>query len=269
MGLFSKKYCDICGEQIRFLGNRKVEDGNMCKDCAEKLSTWFSDRRRTTVADIKSQLNAREANRALVSAFSPTRTFGSYCTVQLDDRTGQFVALRSGMSLKDNPDVLSLSQITGCEVDVSQSRLEQTYRNEEGKSVSYEPQRYTYSYSFSVKLSLDHPYIDDIRLQLNRSAVKLEAGMPVETKTLLGTIKTYTPNPPDVTKSEEYQQYLQQAEELRKALLGLDSEPAEEASAGQTPAEAPASVPAGWVVCPNCTAKYQPSGDGKCPYCAL
>ena len=26
MGLFDKKYCDICGEKIGFLGNRKLEE---------------------------------------------------------------------------------------------------------------------------------------------------------------------------------------------------------------------------------------------------
>ena len=36
MGLFDKKYCDICGEKIGLLGNRKLEDGNLCKDCAKK-----------------------------------------------------------------------------------------------------------------------------------------------------------------------------------------------------------------------------------------
>ena len=30
MGLFDKKYCDICGEKIGLLGNRKLEDGNLC-----------------------------------------------------------------------------------------------------------------------------------------------------------------------------------------------------------------------------------------------
>ena len=50
MGLFDKKYCDICGEKIGLLGNRKLEDGNLCKDCAKKLSPWFSDRRNSTVA---------------------------------------------------------------------------------------------------------------------------------------------------------------------------------------------------------------------------
>ena len=35
MGLFDKKVCDICGEKIGLLGNRKLDDGNLCKDCAE------------------------------------------------------------------------------------------------------------------------------------------------------------------------------------------------------------------------------------------
>ena len=41
MGLFDKKICDICGEKIGLLGNRKLDDGNLCKDCAKKLSPWF------------------------------------------------------------------------------------------------------------------------------------------------------------------------------------------------------------------------------------
>lgn len=49
MGLFDKKYCDICGEKIGFLGNRKLADGNLCKDCAAKLSRWFTERKQSTV----------------------------------------------------------------------------------------------------------------------------------------------------------------------------------------------------------------------------
>ena len=40
MGLFDKKYCDVCGAKIGFLGNRKLEDGSLCKDCAGKLSPF-------------------------------------------------------------------------------------------------------------------------------------------------------------------------------------------------------------------------------------
>ena len=30
MGLFDKKNCDICGDKIGLLGNRKLDDGNLC-----------------------------------------------------------------------------------------------------------------------------------------------------------------------------------------------------------------------------------------------
>ena len=51
MGLFDKKNCDICGEKIGLLGNRKLDDGNLCKNCASKLSPWFEERRHSTVED--------------------------------------------------------------------------------------------------------------------------------------------------------------------------------------------------------------------------
>ena len=32
--LFEKKECSVCGGEIGLLGNRKLEDGNLCKNCA-------------------------------------------------------------------------------------------------------------------------------------------------------------------------------------------------------------------------------------------
>ena len=74
--LFEKKECSICGGEIGLLGNRKLEDGNMCKTCAAKLSPWFEDRRESTVAQIEEQLAYREANKEKVAAFTTTRTLG-------------------------------------------------------------------------------------------------------------------------------------------------------------------------------------------------
>ena len=68
MGLFDKKYCDICGEKIGLLGNRKLENGNLCKNCARKLSPWFSDRRGSTVEEIRAQLAYRAENQEKVAA---------------------------------------------------------------------------------------------------------------------------------------------------------------------------------------------------------
>ena len=100
MGLFDKKYCDICGEKIGLLGNRKLEDGNLCKNCAKKLSPWFSDRRQSTVAEIREQLAYREANREKVTAFRTTRTLGENTKVLLDEDAGLFM-LTAARNLED------------------------------------------------------------------------------------------------------------------------------------------------------------------------
>ena len=52
MGLFDvfkKKECCICGNEVGLIGNRKLEDGNMCSKCAKQLSPWFDDRRHSTM----------------------------------------------------------------------------------------------------------------------------------------------------------------------------------------------------------------------------
>ncbi|MBQ4248929.1 MAG: DUF4428 domain-containing protein, partial [Clostridia bacterium] len=85
MGLFSKKSCSICGGEIGLFGNRKLDDGNMCKNCAAKLSPWFSDRRKSTVAEIEEQLQYREANKEAIAAFNPTRTFGANMKLIIDE----------------------------------------------------------------------------------------------------------------------------------------------------------------------------------------
>ena len=70
MGFFDKKYCDVCGEKIGLLGNRKLEDGNLCKECASKLSPFFSDRKSSTVEEIKQQLAYREGKPAAAGRLS-------------------------------------------------------------------------------------------------------------------------------------------------------------------------------------------------------
>ena len=69
--MFEKKECSICGGEIGLLGNRKLADGNLCKNCAKKLSPWFEERRQSTVEDIRRQLDYREMNKEAVRAGGP------------------------------------------------------------------------------------------------------------------------------------------------------------------------------------------------------
>ena len=94
MGLFDKKYCSICGNQIKLLGNRKLEDGNCCKECASKLFPFFSERRHSTVESIKEQLQYREDNKQEVAAFKSIRDNYPKLILTLDDI---FVENRNGI----------------------------------------------------------------------------------------------------------------------------------------------------------------------------
>ena len=151
MGLFDKKYCDICGEKIGLLGNRKLEDGNLCKDCAKKLSPWFSDRRNSTVAEIKEQLEYRERNKEDVARFHTTRTLGSSTRILLDEDAQKFMVTYARNIQDANPDVLDYSQVTGCRINVDESRIEIEREGPDGKKVSYNPPRYQGGPGFSSK----------------------------------------------------------------------------------------------------------------------
>ncbi|MBQ1380245.1 MAG: DUF4428 domain-containing protein, partial [Erysipelotrichaceae bacterium] len=95
MGLFDKKYCDICGKEIGLLGNRKLEDGNMCKNCAAKLSHWFTGRKRTSVEAIKEQLAYREENKRNLSSLMPTVTINGGKNVYIDEAAKKFIVTSS------------------------------------------------------------------------------------------------------------------------------------------------------------------------------
>ena len=174
MGLFDKKYCDICGEKIGLLGNQELEDGNLCKDCAKQLSPWFSDRRRSTVEDIKRQLAYREENRGRASQFRTTRSYGEDCKVLLDEEHRWLTVTRARDLADANPDILDYTALTGCRVDIDESRTEQKREGPDDKEVSYNPPRYEYSYDFEVIISVNNPYFDEMKFRLNNSSVYIE-----------------------------------------------------------------------------------------------
>lgn len=172
MGLFDKKSCDICGDKIGLLGNRKLDDGNLCKKCAGKLSPWFEERRHSTVEDIKRQLAYREENQNAVRNFRVTREFSAdRYHVFIDDNKGMF-AVAFNMSEQDNPDIVPLSAITSCRMEIEEEREEEEYTDQDGNSRSYVPPRYNYSYDYKIKLGVNTPWFDDMDFKLNTFSVR-------------------------------------------------------------------------------------------------
>ncbi|MBE6794700.1 MAG: DUF4428 domain-containing protein [Ruminococcaceae bacterium] len=168
MGLFDKKFCDVCGEKIGLLGNRKLEDGNLCKDCARKLSPFFSERRSSTVEEIKAQLEYREQNKTQVANFRPTKEYGyGSKKVYVDMNQRKFIVTSDSTWQDSNPDVIDFSQVTSVNTDIEEHKSEIYYENSEGKEVSYNPRRYEFEYEFEVKIFVDSPWFNDITLELS------------------------------------------------------------------------------------------------------
>lgn len=234
MGLFDKKYCSVCGEKIGFLGNRKLEDGNLCKNCARKLSPFFSERRHSTVEEIGEQLAYREANKEKVAAFHPTRTFNCREYLILDEDKRQLIVSNHKNWKDENPDVIDFADVTGCDIDVDESRRELYRKNAEGKNVSYEPKRYEYSYDFNMTIAVNNPYFSEIPIRVNDDEIKYRAG-------------------------SEFRQAEQLATEIRELLLGIRADHRKAVEA--------AAAPKKKVVCPYCGATTTPDEKGCCEYC--
>lgn len=167
MGFFSKKYCDICGEKISLIGNKKLDDGNMCKTCAKKLSPWFSDRRKSSLSDINEQLKYREDNKNKVSTFNVTRTLGSNPKVLINDNDNQFMVAYDDNYVAENPDVINMSDVINCVLDIDETKTEIMRIDENGKEVSHMIRRYDYSYNFYVIINVNNPYFTEIKFKLN------------------------------------------------------------------------------------------------------
>ena len=266
--LFDKKECSICGDEIGLLGNRKLEDGNMCKNCAAKLSPWFSDRRESTVAEIQEQLSYREANQEKVSAFRITRTLGENTKALLDEDAGLFMVTSAKNLEEANPDVLSFSNVTGCQLDIEESKTEIEYRDEEGNRQSFTPKRYAYSYDFYIVIHVNNPYFNEIRFQLNSESVDDDAETLLDgpdDMRMHGRFRgsmggsSLTSNAEEVRASVEYQQYEAMGQEIKDALLQVRQQVREEAAAAAAPKAA--------VTCPYCGATTVPDASGCCEFC--
>lgn len=246
--MFEKKVCAICGAEIGMLGNRKLEDGNMCKECEAKLSPWFNERRSSTVKQIEEQLAYREENKQAVAVFRTTRSLGKYTKVLLDEDAGNFVVTSARDLVEANPDVLSFSQVTGCELKIEEDSTEEMTEDKDGRSVSYNPPRYTYSYDFDIMIRVNHPYFDEISFRLNSSSVETTNGIAVPAN-----------RKPIPTRSMEYKEYARIGQEI-KEILTTGWQKAREK-------EIAAAAPKVTINCPYCGAPTIPDDAGCCEYC--
>lgn len=261
--LFDKKECAFCGEGIGLLGNRKLEDGNMCKNCAAKLSPWFDERRNSTVEQIGQQLEYREANRQKLADFQATRTLGEDTKVILDENAGVFVVTSARDLISKNPDIIKFSEVTGCNVEVDENREEIEYENADGEMVGYNPPRYEYSYDFWVTIHVRNPYFDEIRFKLNNYSVEVKEssfGQQGFGSQGFGSQGFGSQGmSQNIQNDVKCRHYLQLGEEIKEALTQIRQQVREEVVAAAQPKAA--------MTCAYCGATTTPDATGRCEYC--
>ena len=182
MGLFDrfkKQDCEICGKEVGMFGYKKLEDGEICKDCVKLLSPWFEDRRHATVAQIKEQIAYREQNAKEHENFTISRKLGDEEYYMYIEEVGGvptrfFVTAKSDYKA-ENPDIISFRDVASCVTDIQVRDEEMKQRNSEGQMVSYRPPRYKHHHDFYIKMDIrNNPYFDDIKFRINGSAITLE-----------------------------------------------------------------------------------------------
>ena len=262
--LFEKKECSVCGGEIGLLGNRKLEDGNLCKNCARKLSPWFEDRRESTVDQIKEQLAYREANERELANFRVSRILGDFYKMYIEEVNGvptRFLVSDADSYMDENPDIIAFKDVLSCVVDIEADEEEVKQDGPDGKKISYNPPRYETQYDFCIQMQIgNNPYFDDIRFKINSETVLLKT-RGATTGSFLGM--SFTGAPVDVSdprEKERHKKYTAMCQQIEEVVRCSRQQP--QAAA---PAEAPAAPQSGPKFCQSCGA---PADGGKfCQSC--
>lgn len=196
MGLFDKltkkNNCNICGEKIGLL-DATLADGYLCKACKKKLSPYFDLSKKNTVEQIQMQLRDREVtNRERLAQMTPNRIYGDFGVILIDEAhqtfavlpdtsDGAFKSAKAVSSLADvidkNPDVISFSQVNEADLDLRVTSREEK-KTVDGKQVSYDPKHFTYMCDFTMRIKVDHPYLESVYVPLCNGTVQIPVDEP-------------------------------------------------------------------------------------------
>ena len=182
MGLFDrfkKQDCEICGKEVGMFGYKKLEDGEICKDCVKLLSPWFEDRRHATVAQIKEQIAYRQRNAEDLEYFTISRQLGKNEYImyieEIDGFPTRFFVTNHSDYKAVNPDIIFFKDVVSCVTDVDERHEEIKQRNSEGQMVSCRPPRYKHHYDFYIRMEIrNNPYFHEIKFRINSSDIVLE-----------------------------------------------------------------------------------------------
>lgn len=126
MGLFEKKYCDLCGDKVNALTRQKLSDGYLCSDCKHKLSSLSSGWKNRTLADVKAHL---EQNRQKYSAFVQSASAGTNEKLVVDFNNRKFYFTIGRDFKNSNPEIFDFSQLQDFWLELGYTTLQDSDRD--------------------------------------------------------------------------------------------------------------------------------------------
>ncbi len=163
-----------------------------------------------------------------------TRALGDNAKVLLDDGVCKFMVTSARSLMDANSDVMDFADVTGCRIDVDESRTELKQKDKDGKDVSCVPARYRSTYTFNVIINVNNPYFNEIRFRLN--------GKTVEINNVI--VNAYNRSNIDQRKSIDYCEYEKLGQEIADTLTHIRTTVRENIAA--------ANAPKASVKCPFC-----------------
>ena len=172
--LFKSRTCSICNSKLGITEQKELADGAfLCNKCANKLSKWFTTdaRKHSTPKQILQQIKFRAKNEISVVKFNATRIIGRSVKVYLDENNRKFMVAETNDLQKENPDVLDASDIINVMTNLEETKHELFDRDNNGRTIPFNPRRYDFSYDFYVTIDMRHPFCTHRRFKLNDSSI--------------------------------------------------------------------------------------------------
>ena len=130
MDTFIELNCDLCHFKLTPYGSKVLKDGIICRNCAEKLSKWLTDKqlKQLSLQDIENHLQYRTKNLEHIKNFKFDKVIKGRYSLYIDSESREFVISKAMDLVADNSDVIRADSIESIQIQKvnNENKLEKT-----------------------------------------------------------------------------------------------------------------------------------------------
>lgn len=118
MDTFIELNCDLCHSKLTPYGSKVLKDGIICRNCAEELSKWLTDKqlKQLSLQDIENHLQYRTKNLEHIKNFKFDKVVKGRYSLYIDSENREFVISKAMDLVADNSDVIRADSIESIQI---------------------------------------------------------------------------------------------------------------------------------------------------------